>query len=108
MGELHSQSESNLDEHCETITLESEKQGDDQQDCGNHMEVIDEIEAPNAVKIISQMEEAEKVEQELPKSYIPVIPYTPPSVFLNEKNIPQVEPQTFPHSTRSKSRDNVI
>ncbi|KAL6009827.1 hypothetical protein ACLOJK_000257 [Asimina triloba] len=91
MGELHSQFESNLDEHCEAITLGSEKQGDDQQDCGDHMEVTDEIEAPNAVKFVSLMEEAEKVEQELPKSCIPVIPYTPPSVFLNEENVPQVE-----------------
>ncbi|KAL5986627.1 hypothetical protein ACLOJK_014960 [Asimina triloba] len=72
MGELPSKSESNLNEHCEAISLGSEKQGDDQQDCGDHMEVTDEIEAPNAVKFISQMEEAEKVEQELPKSYIPV------------------------------------
>ncbi|KAL6002894.1 hypothetical protein ACLOJK_023116 [Asimina triloba] len=107
LGELHSQSESNLDEHCEVITLGSEKQGEDQLDCGNHMEVTNEIEAPNAVKCVSLMEEAEKVEQELPKSCIPIIPYTPPSVFLNEENVPQVEPQTFPHSTRSKSRYTV-
>ncbi|KAL5978743.1 hypothetical protein ACLOJK_029860 [Asimina triloba] len=98
--ELPSQSESNLNDHCKAITLGSEKQGDDQQDCGDHMEVTDEIEAPNAVKFISLMEEAEKVEQELPKSCILVIPYTPPSVFLNEENVPQVEPQTFPHPTR--------
>ncbi|KAL6000629.1 hypothetical protein ACLOJK_024329 [Asimina triloba] len=67
MGELHSQSESNLDEYCEAITLGSEKQGDNQLDCGNYMEVTNEIEAPNAVKFVSQLEEAEKMEQELPK-----------------------------------------
>ncbi|KAL6002766.1 hypothetical protein ACLOJK_022986 [Asimina triloba] len=60
MGELHSQSESNLDKHCEIITLGSEKQGENQLDCGNHMEVTNEIEAPNAVKFVSLMEEAEK------------------------------------------------
>ncbi|KAL5980125.1 hypothetical protein ACLOJK_036592, partial [Asimina triloba] len=96
--ELRTQSESNLDKHCETITLGSEKQGEDQLDCGNHMEVTNEIEAPNAVKFVNLREEAEKVEQELPKSCIPIIPYTPPLVFLNEENIPQVELQTFPHS----------
>ncbi|KAL6001052.1 hypothetical protein ACLOJK_006779 [Asimina triloba] len=103
MGELHSQSESNLDEYCVAITLGSEKQGDNQLDYGNYMEVTNEIEAPNAVKFISQLEEAEKMEQELPKSCIPIIPYTPPSVFLNEENVPQVEPQNFPHSTRVAS-----
>ncbi|KAL5987219.1 hypothetical protein ACLOJK_041216 [Asimina triloba] len=72
------------------------------------MTITNEIEAPNAVKSVSLMEEAEKVEQERPKSCIPIIPYAPPSVFLNEENVPQVEPQTFPHSTGSELRDNVI
>ncbi|KAL5978164.1 hypothetical protein ACLOJK_029281, partial [Asimina triloba] len=67
--ELPSQSESNLDKHCEAITLGNEKQGNDQQDYGDQMlekEDVEETEAPNAVQFISQMEEAEKVKQELP------------------------------------------
>ncbi|KAL6002439.1 hypothetical protein ACLOJK_034371 [Asimina triloba] len=104
MGELPSQSESNLNEHCEAIALGSEKRGDDQLDRGNHMEVADEIEAPNVVKFVSQLEEAEKVEQELSKSYIPVMPYTPPSVNYNEKNVSQIKLKTLPHSIRSESK----
>ncbi|KAL5979157.1 hypothetical protein ACLOJK_019055 [Asimina triloba] len=40
--------QSNFDKHCEAIFSRNEKQGEDQQDCGDHMEVPDEIEALNA------------------------------------------------------------
>ncbi|KAL5977822.1 hypothetical protein ACLOJK_036845 [Asimina triloba] len=63
---------------------------------------IDEIEAPNAVEFVSQLEEAEKMEQGLPKSYIPEMLSKPPSINLNEEESPQVELKIIPHSIRVK------
>ncbi|KAL5979027.1 hypothetical protein ACLOJK_018924 [Asimina triloba] len=67
-------------------------------------EVADETKAPIEAKFASQMEEAEKVEQELPKSCIPVMSSTHPSVNLNEEKASQVEFKIIPPSIR----DNVI
>ncbi|KAL5980733.1 hypothetical protein ACLOJK_028643 [Asimina triloba] len=65
-------------------------QNEDSSDQMLEKEVLDETKAPTEAKFASQMEEAEKVEQELPKPCIPVMSSMPPSINLNEEKAPQV------------------
>ncbi|KAL6002350.1 hypothetical protein ACLOJK_034281 [Asimina triloba] len=78
------------------------------------LKTISETKAPTKVKFVCQMEEAEKVKQEIPKSCIPIMSSMPPSVTLNEEKAPQVEFEIIPPSIRSEPeselwrKDNVI
>ncbi|KAL6000184.1 hypothetical protein ACLOJK_034862 [Asimina triloba] len=62
-------------------------------------DVADETKAPTEAKF----NKAEKVEQELPKSCIPVMSSTPPSINIDEEEAPQVELKIIPHSIRVAS-----
>ncbi|KAL5980170.1 hypothetical protein ACLOJK_036637 [Asimina triloba] len=66
-------------------------QNEDSSDQMFEKEGADETKAQTEAKFNSQMEEAEKVEQELPQSCILVTSSTPPSINLNEEEAPQVK-----------------
>ncbi|KAL5994247.1 hypothetical protein ACLOJK_035119 [Asimina triloba] len=78
--------------HYEDFDKQKSDQNEDSSDQMLEKEVADETKAPTEAKFDSQMEEAEKMEQEPPKSCIPVMSSTPPSVNLNEEKAPQIRP----------------
>ncbi|KAL5978386.1 hypothetical protein ACLOJK_029503 [Asimina triloba] len=77
--------------HYEDFGKQKPDQNEDSSEQMLEKEVVDETKAPTEVKFASQMEGAEKVEQEPPKSCILVMSSTPPSVTLNEEKASQLE-----------------
>ncbi|KAL6009406.1 hypothetical protein ACLOJK_022635, partial [Asimina triloba] len=76
----------------------SKQKLDQNADSNNQMlekEVTEQTKAPTEAKFVSPMEEAEEVEQELPKSCILVMASTPPSVNINEEKAPKVKLKTI-------------